>query len=97
MASPRATHRKVPVVGGKPAYGGGEADELRKLPDRYPDGPSHATMDAFADAWEAQQQEWSKHYKTDTDTILDLRKRLEAAEKKAADWEQVCRHLKAEK
>ena len=55
-------------------------DELRKLPDRYPDGPSHATMDAFADAWEAQQQEWSKHYKTDTDTILDLRKRLEAAD-----------------
>jgi hypothetical protein len=30
-------------------------------------------------------------------TIVDLRKRLEAAEKKAADWEQVCRHLKAEK
>jgi len=67
------------------------ADELRKLPDRYPDGPSHATMDAFADAWQKDLDDWQDDADTlnsvgrmldgATAQVTDLRQRLEAAEK----------------
>lgn len=49
--------------------------------------------------------EWCSHDETDDgiecdchlSVIASLRKQVEAAEKKAADWEQICRHLKAER
>jgi hypothetical protein len=63
---------------------------LRALADRYPDGPSHATFDAHADAWEADIIAWC-----DTTVERDaLRQRLEATEALVLQYDgQAEKHL----
>jgi hypothetical protein len=82
-------------------------DSLRALADRYPDGPSHATLDGYADAWDTTERaragqaaevvRLKRMIEGMADDNADLRKRLDEATESnsaiaSAHWE-LCKRL----